>query len=431
MRTRLEEGWLECLEGEAKPSIDDCVNTLGASFQWLKQLKATPQDPEWHGEGDVHIHTGMVLNELYRLLDNEAAHIKGWKRQALILAALFHDIGKTQRTKNMEIKGVIRVASPQHESVGRSYLAFKLMDLGLQFKVVWTVLGLVGEHHMPKLLVVKDLPKGDYLALSRRANMELLYWLEVADMKGRICPDLPKQLTILEEYRMFTEDYGLWQKPFNLEASLLPLVKNDSEAAQQYVNSHAIRGLEQGFISQPEEALAKAYQDRNAYSNLVVLCGPSGVGKSTWITRNCHDYQVISLDEIREEINGCRTNQKNKGQVIHLAKDRLKIYLRAKQNVVWDATNLRSDFRKIICDFGRDYNALVTLVVFLSSEKEIRSGNNNRAYSVPEGVLNKQFADYQFPIVNEAHRYCIINSHTEALFQSGYFLQQVELHYEQ
>ncbi len=410
--------WLNELASKAKPDVNECIEYLGENFEWLYELKNTPQDPEWHAEGNVHIHTDMVLAKLYNLLDNEASHLNGKQRQALILGALFHDIAKPMRTKKIEINDVLRVVSPQHESVGRSYLAFKLMELELEFDVVWNVLGLVGEHHMPKLLAVRNKAKGDYLALSRRANLELLYWLETADMKGRSCPDLPLQLQHLAEFKMFAEEYGVWNKPHELEQDFLKLVEAESDSMASYIQAYAVSELESGVISLPIEAVARTFEYRESYSNLVVICGPSGSGKTTWIGNNCADHVLISLDDIREEINGDRRSQKNKGKVIHLARDRLKQALRNKQDVVWDATNLRSDFRKIICDLGRDYHALVTIVLFMLPESIIYQNNRNREYAVPEDVLLKQFEDFQFPLVNEAHYFQIVGEKGELLFSN-------------
>ncbi len=75
--------WLQQLCHSATPSIDECVQQLGSVIPWLNDLKKTPQDPGWHAEGDVHIHTGMVLNQLYQLLANEAAYLNGQQRRIL------------------------------------------------------------------------------------------------------------------------------------------------------------------------------------------------------------------------------------------------------------------------------------------------------------------------------------------------------------
>ncbi|MDQ6962626.1 MAG: HDIG domain-containing protein [Mariprofundaceae bacterium] len=62
----------------------------------LQALEACPQDPEWHPEGNVWIHTCYV--------SDEAAHIAlryGWQGKekiCLIFAALCHDLGKPSTT---------------------------------------------------------------------------------------------------------------------------------------------------------------------------------------------------------------------------------------------------------------------------------------------------------------------------------------------
>ena len=59
-------------------------------------MAAVPQDPEWHGEGDVLTHTKMVADALFRLpeyqaLDAQAQHI-------LFASALLHDVEKRSTT---------------------------------------------------------------------------------------------------------------------------------------------------------------------------------------------------------------------------------------------------------------------------------------------------------------------------------------------
>ncbi|WP_133296108.1 AAA family ATPase [Zooshikella ganghwensis] len=415
--------WLEALKQNASPDIDECIYYLGNVCSLLGSLKDTPQDPEWHGEGDVYIHTKMVLEELYVLLDSDAAHITGEKRQALILGALFHDIGKPLSVREREIREVRRIVSPQHEAIGRSYLTFLLPEIELSYSVIYQVMGLVGEHHRPKLLMVRNHSAGDFWQLSRCVDIELVYWLEVADMRGRICSDIKSQLMHLEEFKLFSTEYGVWQKDIHrswqqqLESSLISL----SADSRDYVYSHAVSGMERGFISTVDEAIAITYQRRNSFAELVVLCGPSGSGKSTWVRQQGLNYQVISLDEIRREINGNAASQANTGKVLHLAKDRLKACLRKGINVIWDATNLRYDFRKVVCDIGKDYHALVTLVVFQAPYSKICQSNRSRVLAVPDKVLAKQFASYQWPTPDEVHRYCIVNAQGQVLLKHGYF----------
>ena len=404
--------FLESLKTGETPGIDECVKHLGEHLPLLLELEKTEQDPEWHAEGNVYIHTGMVLDELYILLERDAPHLGGEARQALVLAALLHDIGKPVCTKRREINDVDRVVSPGHEGHGRSYLAYKLMGIGLSYFVIRTVLGLVGEHHMPKLLVVRDKPIGDYLSLARRAECELLYYLELADMSGRHCPDKSKQLEYLELFKLFCQEYQVWRPekaPYypgylDWRVHFLRELSDFDADTIDLIYGNAVRDRENGLISTAPEAIARSFQYRDSFPRLVVMCGPSGSGKTRWIQNHLSGYAVVSLDDIREEICGNRTNQKMRGQVMQEAKSQLKHHLRSKNHVVWDATNLRKDFRAQICALGFSYQALVTLVIFQQEEAAYFEGNENRAHSIPKDILQRQIDSLQWPTVDEAHR---------------------------
>ena len=47
----------------SKEDNEDCWN-LVQEFDWIQKMKNTPQDRIYHAEGDVHIHTKMVLDAL-------------------------------------------------------------------------------------------------------------------------------------------------------------------------------------------------------------------------------------------------------------------------------------------------------------------------------------------------------------------------------
>jgi predicted kinase len=151
------------------------------------------------------------------------------------------------------------------------------------------------------------------------------------------------------------------------------------------------------------------------------MCGISGSGKSTWIEKNLADFEVISLDDIRKELNGKRECQKNRGQVLQLAKTRLKKALANKRNVVWDATNIRKDFRSSICELGENYGALVTIVAFQLSEASLRVNNQNRQYAVSDDVIASQLNRLEWPWLTESHRLLIIGDNGLELYRKGTF----------
>lgn len=413
--------WLTGLANDHTPDFAECLSMLGKTFPMLHDLADTEQDPQWHGEGDVAIHTDMVLAELYKLLKQEASSITGEDRQSLILSALLHDIAKPLVTRCKEISEQERVVAPKHEEIGASYLVTKLITLPLDYSVVQTVLGLVGFHHIPKRLVVKNKGYSDYLHLSLNADLALLYWLERADMQGRVCEDLKKQLDLLEQFRLFAEEYQLWSSKRIEQTIIQPIQESFSPYEQQFINGYAVHQLATGEISMAEEAVAKNYAPAQKYSHLYIMCGMSGSGKSTWIEQNLAGFEIISLDEIRKEINGKRGDQSNLGLVLQIAKKRLKKALAAKTNVVWDATNIRKDFRATIYDLGIRYGALITLVVFHLSEKSLIKNDQNRIYTVGDEVLSDQISKLEWPSVTEAHRMLIIGEKRAELSRFGSF----------
>jgi len=415
------ELWLESLARDATPDFAFCREQLKNQLPLLSLFEQTEQDSQWHAEGNVAIHTDMVLTALYHLLATRASHITGQKRQILILSALLHDIAKPITTRRKEINGVERVIATGHEQQGLSYLALKLPGLPLAHKVIRDVMALVGYHQMPKLLVVKNKDFGDYLQLALSADLELLYWLEVADLKGRICQDLNCQLELLEEFKLFAQEYALWGQAEPGKALVAAIQVKNKPGEQVYLDNYALQLLATGQVYHLDEAIAKTYRHAAEHSQLYVMCGISGSGKSSWITQNLKGFVVISLDEIRKELNGKRECQKSRGQVLQLAKNRLKAALAARQNVVWDATNIRKDFRKVLCDLGRDYHALITLVAFQVPEKILRENNRNRQYQVAEEVIDKQISRLQWPQVCKAHRMLTIGEKGQVLSQYGFF----------
>lgn len=413
--------FVDSIEAGAQPSIAEFVAGLGDVIPAMHELESTPQDPGWHAEGNVFIHTGMVLDALYELLATRAASIVGPRRTALILAAALHDVAKPLTTRPMEIRGVQRIAAPRHEMRGRSALSLQLMEQGLDYGLVELVADLVGYHVAPKFLVVKGRERGAYLRLAQLADPELLYWLELADMIGRTCADQPKQVEHIEMYGLFAREYGAWRR-FADEAprwrAMFRDATGDSSTLADLSHGQFIHDLCDGTVSQPEEGIARSYRFRDGFAELVITVGPSGSGKSTWIQRHLEDHVCISLDDIRAELGG-RSDQSHNGQVRRLAKDRLREGLRRKRNIVWDATTLRRDFRDALTKLAAGYGALVTIVCFPRSPKAYHRRNRERETPVPAVVLDRQLETLQWPERVEGHRWLVIGEDGCALAYYG------------
>ena len=170
-----------------RPSIGFALaRELGVIHQLLPEMEALydcPQDPEWHPEGNVWIHTLMVIDQARTL----NADLDRPRLAAVMLGAVCHDLGKPATTA--VIDG--RIKSPNHEAMGVEP-ATKILDRlnvntldGLDVRA--QVLGIVAEHLRPMAFsksrdTVRD---GAFRRLAQKVDLELLVRFARADCTGR------------------------------------------------------------------------------------------------------------------------------------------------------------------------------------------------------------------------------------------------------
>lgn len=116
---RVGDEWFKWAAKSAVPSVG--LRFL-ADTEWLEHfpelaaLRGTPQDPEWHPEGDVFTHTAHCCDALVKLPQWQAADDAS--RIAWMLAVLAHDFGKPAVTHEALRDGRMRIVSPGHEQGG-------------------------------------------------------------------------------------------------------------------------------------------------------------------------------------------------------------------------------------------------------------------------------------------------------------------------
>ena len=169
----------------AKPSIGFRVledTGLLRFFPELDALRGVLQDPKWHPEGDVWVHTLMVLDAAASLRDVGERDIStedGSENLALMLGALCHDLGKPATT---EWDGG-RIRSYRHDVEGvaptRALLARMRVPRALVDKVV-----ALAEHHLaPALFIRNGATAKGYRRLARnlaRAGVSIALLVRVA-----------------------------------------------------------------------------------------------------------------------------------------------------------------------------------------------------------------------------------------------------------
>jgi len=152
-------------------------------FPELKALVGCRQEPEWHPEGDVWVHTLMVIDQARRRI----ADLDHADQLIVMLGAVTHDFGKPATTA--WIDG--RIRSLNHEEEGVAPATAFLDRLNIHTfdgnDVRTQVLGLVAHHLKPGMLykVRETLTDGAFRRLAQKANLELLARLAKSDCLGR------------------------------------------------------------------------------------------------------------------------------------------------------------------------------------------------------------------------------------------------------
>ena len=93
----------------------------------------------------------------------------------------------------------------------------------------------------------------------------------------------------------------------------------------------------------------------------------------------------------------------NQARVADLAREEAREYLRAKQDFIWNATNLSKMIRAKSLSLFLDYSAHVTIVYLDKSVKTVEQQNRERENSVPWEAIEKMMNRWEVPSPREAH----------------------------
>jgi tRNA nucleotidyltransferase (CCA-adding enzyme) len=159
------------------------LGVVRALFPELQALAGCPQEPEWHPEGDVWVHTLQVVDEARRRIDD----LDRPQQIAVMLGAVCHDLGKPATTA--VIDG--RIRSMDHEEQGVAPTEAFLDRLNIHsldgYNVRQQVVGLVAQHLKPGswFKVRDEVGDGAFRRLAHKVDLELLARLAKADCLGR------------------------------------------------------------------------------------------------------------------------------------------------------------------------------------------------------------------------------------------------------
>lgn len=170
-----------------QPSIGfELARDLGVVHRLWPEMAALigcEQEPEWHPEGDVWVHTMLVIDRAWP----RAADLARPARIIVMLGAVCHDFGKPSTTALVDG----RIRSLGHEEAGVPPASAFLDRLNVHsvdgVDVRRQVLGLVAHHLKPGAWhkVRDQVGDGAFKRLSQKVDLELLARVAEADCMGR------------------------------------------------------------------------------------------------------------------------------------------------------------------------------------------------------------------------------------------------------
>lgn len=351
---------------------------LSNQLDWIADMKLVPQDPIWHAEGSVFVHTQMVVEALVQL--PEFLQLNEQDKHILLTAALFHDVEKRSTTTTEILDGKERIVAPKHAQKGElTCRTILYKHFNTPFKIREQITQLVRLHGLPIWAIEKEDPRKAVIEASLNVNTAHLAMLSKADVLGRICEDQEEMLLKIALFEELCKEHHCFGR------------------ARSFPSAYG-RFL---YLNKPDTAPDyEPYNDLKA--TVYVMCALPGTGKDTYVKKN-FDLPVLSLDDIRRAHKIDPRDKKSNGKVVQMAKEQARVYLRKQQPFVYNATNITREMRNRWISLFLEYGARVKIIYLEVPYPQLIRQNHNRSYKVPEAVLEKMIQKLEVPNFREAH----------------------------
>lgn len=342
-------------------------------FPQVRRMAGCPQDPVHHAEGDVLIHTRMVVEALTAMPAWRA--LPRAEREIVFTAALLHDVAKPDCTRVEEG----RVTSRGHSKRGAVTVRALLWSMGVPIAAREQVAGLIRFHQVPFFLIDKPDGRRTLYEVSQSTRCDLLALVAEADARGRLCADSQRLLDNISLFTQYAEEHGCLKGP------------------RLFPNDHS-RFLY--FRREGRDPDYAAYDD--TVCEVVMMSGMPGAGKDFWVAEHAAGLPVVSLDALRRGMKVSPTE--NQGPVVSRAREAAREHLRKRRDFVWNATNISRQMRELSVNLFAAYNARVRIVYVEAPEGRLYAQNREREEAVPAEVIRKLTARWEVPDLTEAHR---------------------------
>lgn len=359
--------------------IDNKINWEKVdSIPEFKKLIKTPQSSIWHKEGNVMIHTKLVVDKMYEYFIDNKIPLGDDYYFLMMTAALCHDLGKANTTKWDDVKNDYSTKRHGAESAVITRKLFYDEDVNIREDLVYMVRYHMTLHHIfdneDETLIRKKFASMSY----GRVPLKDMIILNICDSKGSI-NDYEDENFLKEKEKRLIETskmFDCYTKPMELYGKHVSYFLD----------------IKDKFSNEEE-------------FNVYVMIGIPGSGKDTYINNNLSGLPVICRDDIRTEIGlkGDKPmgNKKQESQVTEIFEERMKKYALENTSFVINNTNVkksyRDDYRSKILSIRPNAKFIYIYVEAPSIEvnKERRKGQ------MPLEVIDRMLSQLEFPYQTE------------------------------
>jgi predicted kinase len=240
------------------------------------------------------------------------------------------------------------------------------------------ICALIRFHQAPYFLIERNDPVRLAVEISQTVNCSHLALLAEADVRGRLCADQQRLLDNVAMFAIHCQELGLLNRPHAFESDHQRVLY---------------------FLDKRRHLNTPAYPSFR--TQVVMMAGLPGTGKDDYIRKTLPDWPVVSLDDLRDEMDVSPDD--NQGRIIQKARESARGFLRKSQPFVWNATNVSRQLRGVVLDILLSYQAHVRICYVEAPRKILTEQIRQRDRKIPERIMNRLIDRWEVPDITEAH----------------------------
>jgi len=285
-------------------------NDLEGRFSWIRDMSRVSQHKTHHAEGNVAIHTQLVIKGL-SIIDGYE-NLNDQQKDILWTAALLHDVEK--RSTSVDYGHGIISAKGHAEKGEFTARTVLYREVPTAFDVREQVASLVRLHGLP--LWFRDSPDPDlYIrAASLRVDTRMLAILSEADAKGRICEEPKELINAIHAFKKRCKYLDCWGKSASFE-----------DDNQRFNYFH------------PKLSLSGDTNNNDSIQvNVFILVSLPYTDRESYISEHLSELPVVHLTGSLFTIDSSQLDKMEKEAMT---------YLNKRQSFVWNGCNLTQQVR--------------------------------------------------------------------------------------